>query len=308
VHGDGNAWTTCGHGHRHWGRHGAAGLLIRRVRGSGGPEFLLQHRAGWSHHGDTWGLPGGARDSDEEPVHAALREAAEEAGVDPAAVRVTGELDDDHGGGWSYVSVLASPAGQLDPRPTGLETTDVRWVAADDVARLPLHPGFAATWPLLAGVDPVTVVIDAANVVGSRPDGWWRDREGAARRLLSRVESLARVGLAPGDLPGSPAGLSRVVPRLVLVVEGRAAPIADEPRTDGAVELVAADGSGDDAIVDAVAAARTDRPQLFVVTADRGLRDRVTALGADSVGPRWLLDLLDAADDGAEVPSAGRTP
>lgn len=56
--------------------------------------------------------------------------------------------------------------------------------------------------------------------------------------------------------------------------------------------MVLADGSGDDAIVDVVAAA-TEKDRITVVTADRGLRERIEALGAESVGPRWLLDRID---------------
>lgn len=112
------------------------------------------------------------------------------------------------------------------------------------------------------------VVVDGANVVGSRPDGWWRDRPGAARRLAER--------LAAGvPLPGE----------LVLVLEGaarRGVPEGDE----SGVRVVHAAGSGDDAIVDLVAAA-SGRP-VTVVTSDRGLRARVAALGAATVGPRAL--------------------
>ncbi|MFC9433043.1 hypothetical protein [Nocardia sp. NPDC057030] len=119
------------------------------------------------------------------------------------------------------------------------------------------------------------IVVDAANVVGSRPDGWWRDRAGAARRLLERLTTLA-------DRLDRPA-------EVAVVLEGKAK--AADPKVDG-VRVVLADGSGDDAIVDLVAAANHARP-ITVVTADRGLRDRVEALGAHTVGPGWLLDRID---------------
>ena len=140
---DGDGWTRCALGHRHWGLFGAAGLLVR----SGG-LVLLQHRALWSHHGGTWGLLGGARHRDEPAAAAAAREAAEEAGLDPAAYEVTGESVDDHGG-WAYTTVLARA-----PEPVVLtalteETLAVAWVPLADVETLPLHPGFAATWPRL---------------------------------------------------------------------------------------------------------------------------------------------------------------
>jgi hypothetical protein len=114
------------------------------------------------------------------------------------------------------------------------------------------------------------LVVDAANVIGSVPDGWWRDRAGAARRLRD-----ALVPVAAGGLPGLPAPLE-----VVLVVEGAA---RDVPGVTG-VRVVAAPGSGDDAIVDLVRAAGP-RPRT-VVTADRALRERVRAAGAEVIGPR----------------------
>jgi len=112
VRGDGDGWTRCAAGHRHWGRHGAAGLLLRD-RHDGVDRVVLQHRAWWSHQGGTWGIPGGARDSDETAVAAALRESAEEANLQPTAVRPYGQLIDDHGG-WSYTTVLAGPIAPVD--------------------------------------------------------------------------------------------------------------------------------------------------------------------------------------------------
>jgi hypothetical protein len=116
------------------------------------------------------------------------------------------------------------------------------------------------------------VVVDAANVVGSVPDGWWRDRRAATERLLDRLEVVLTEGLVGGPEPPFD---------LVAVVEGAARTVAAR---DG-VSVVPADGSGDDAIVEVVRAAGADRARL-VVTADRGLRDRVEALGATVVGPR----------------------
>ena len=78
MRGDGDGWVISDHGTHHWGRFGAAGLLVRAPRSDNPPAVLLQHRAAWSHQGGTWGLPGGALDSHEDPRDAALREAAEE--------------------------------------------------------------------------------------------------------------------------------------------------------------------------------------------------------------------------------------
>jgi 8-oxo-dGTP diphosphatase len=289
--GDGDGWVECDQGHRHWGRFGAAGVLVHRVaRGGAGEQVLLQHRAEWSHHGGTWGLLGGARTSDETAVQAALREAAEEGGVDPEHLRVEGRYDDDHGG-WSYVTVLAGADDTLDAQPTGGESIDVAWHPADRLAELGLHPGFAASWPLLrAALRPVPVVVDIANVMGSRPDGWWRDRAGAARRLIASCGQLARRGIAGDALPPELTGpLRHVWPRMHLVLEGAARPAATDVPDD--VTAVVARGSGDDAIVETVAA--LGRPTL-VVTADRELRQRCAAVGGVSVGPRWLLDLFES--------------
>ncbi|MEU2613419.1 hypothetical protein ABZ570_17815 [Micromonospora sp. NPDC007271] len=117
------------------------------------------------------------------------------------------------------------------------------------------------------------LIVDGANVVGSRPDGWWRDRAGAAARLRDALVPLAGTGVPP-ELP-PPV-------EVVLVVEGAARNVPAVP----GVGVVAAPGSGDDTMVELVAAAAPRR--RVVVTADRELRARVGALGAEVHGPRWL--------------------
>jgi 8-oxo-dGTP diphosphatase len=150
-----NAWVDCACGQRHWGRYGAAGLLLvwhpgQQETGSPQvwPQVLLQHRAAWTHHGGTWALAGGARGHDETPQQAALREAHEEAGLDPGTV-TTGDLVVVDHGPWSYTYVLATVDDRPDLVPTDPETEDLAWVAAGDVAAYPLHPLFAAAWPTL---------------------------------------------------------------------------------------------------------------------------------------------------------------
>ncbi|CDR05874.1 predicted protein [Streptomyces iranensis] len=123
------------------------------------------------------------------------------------------------------------------------------------------------------------MVVDAANVVGSVPDGWWRDRRGAAERLRDRLAVLAGAGL-PGR-PGVPGWATDPPVDIVMVVEGAARGV--EPVAGVRVE--SAPGSGDDHIV-AVVAAREEGHPCLVVTADQGLRARVTALGAETTGPR----------------------
>ena len=289
MRGDGDGWVRCAAGHRHWGRHGAAGLLLRDPA----DRVVLQHRAYWSHQGGTWGVPGGARDSGETAVEAALRETMEETGIEPATVRPYGQLVDDHGG-WAYSTVLGVPVGPVHPQAVGGESEEVRWVDVDAVPALPLHPGFALAWPKLrAAPPPLTVVVDAANVFGARGrgDGWWRDRAGATARLLADLGPLA-AGVTAADLPpGVDAGpLDLLLPELVVVVEGAARAVLDGGASWPA-EVVAAPGSGDDTLVE-VASGRSGT--VVVVTADRGLRERLDAVGAGSVGPSWLIDRLDA--------------
>ena len=133
-------------------------------------------------------------------------------------------------------------------------------------------------------MDRPLLVVDAANVIGARPDGWWRDRAAAAQRLLT---ALSRK-------------VSDDESEVVVVLEGAARKGA-EPGAAAGLQVVHAPASGDDAIVDIVADAigSSDARPVTVVTADRGLRDRVTALGATTMGPRTLWDQLDGDADEA---------
>jgi 8-oxo-dGTP diphosphatase len=153
VRGDGDGWVVSEAGAAYWGRHGAAGLLLRAPRADGSAAVLLQHRAPWSHQGGTWGLPGGARDSHETVEEAAVREAHEEAGLsaDRLVVRTTVVTATASGSDWTYTTVIADAPEQLDTVPNR-ESAELRWVAEDDVAALPLHPGFAASWAELRAV------------------------------------------------------------------------------------------------------------------------------------------------------------
>jgi 8-oxo-dGTP diphosphatase len=288
AEGDGNGWADCAQGHRHWGKHGAAGLLAAAPGPDGQASVLLIRRASWTQHAGTWGPPGGARDSHESAARAALREAAEECAVPSGAARIHGVLDDDHGG-WSYQTLVAAADAAFGVLAASAEAPEVAWVPADRVGSLPLHPGFAVTWPVIRdALDPVTIIVDGANVIGARADGWWRDRPGAAARLYDSLTGLAGRGVAA--LPGVPAGaLDRWFPQYVLVLEGQAKAAApDLPDTDG-VRVVAAPGSGDDTIAELAGSLPGQR---IVVTADRELRRRSQAAGAAVTGPRWLLDLL----------------
>ncbi|MEU1985033.1 NUDIX hydrolase [Nocardia sp. NPDC019395] len=147
MRGDGDGWALSPGGVRHWGKFGAAGLLLRAPIGSGGAAVLLQHRALWSHQGGTWSLPGGARDSDETAVHTAVREADEEAGIKVADIQVRAErVTAVAPSGWTYTTVIADAGKRLPVRPNK-ESVELAWVPEDEVDRFPLHAGFADAWP-----------------------------------------------------------------------------------------------------------------------------------------------------------------
>jgi hypothetical protein len=120
------------------------------------------------------------------------------------------------------------------------------------------------------------LVVDAANVIGSRPTGWWKDRAGAARSFVGDL----RAGVAAGRLTGP----------VVVVLEGKARGGASSGTAEG-VTVVHAARSGDDALVDVVREAPGDEA-VVLVSADRELRRRAEALGAEVVGPKWLLERL----------------
>lgn len=127
------------------------------------------------------------------------------------------------------------------------------------------------------------MVVDAANVIGSRADGWWRDRAGAARRLLAQVESA----LAAGTLAGP----------VTVVLEGRARPAADAV-TPPDLRVVEAPAGGDDRIVEVAAAGLDGGSAVTVITADRALAHRVRALGAAVGAPSAFLSALESPPPG----------
>jgi uncharacterized protein YaiI (UPF0178 family) len=124
-------------------------------------------------------------------------------------------------------------------------------------------------------------VIDASNVIGSRPDGWWRDRDGATRRLVTDLERFAAdtgepvtvvLDAGPRDLDSDDVEIVRARPR------GRDA--------------------ADDEIVALLEAAH-DPSDHRVVTSDAKLAARVRELGADVQGAgrfRRALDRVDGPD------------
>jgi hypothetical protein len=128
------------------------------------------------------------------------------------------------------------------------------------------------------------LLVDVANVVGSRPDGWWRDRAGAAARLLEGLSAL------PGRELDGPDGVPVRCDGVVAVVEGQARAVP-APEVAG-LRVVRAAGSGDDALAAAAAELASAGETVVAVTADRGLRARLPA-GVATTGPGWLRDRID---------------
>ncbi|MDV3128456.1 DUF3626 domain-containing protein [Mycobacterium sp. 21AC1] len=146
---DGDGWVVDADGMPHWGRYGAAGLLLRARNSDGVPVVLLQRRAQWSDQGGTWGLPGGARSRLETPAQAALRETHEETGLQDNRFRVRTNLVTARAPGidWTYSTVIGDA-----PYPLKAESSHEgshRWVPIDAVTELPLHPGLAESWDAL---------------------------------------------------------------------------------------------------------------------------------------------------------------
>jgi hypothetical protein len=119
------------------------------------------------------------------------------------------------------------------------------------------------------------LLVDAANVIGSRPNGWWRDRPGAARAFVERVRAATET--------------DRLTEPVVVVLEGAARGGVEAGVASG-VTVLHASGSGDDTLIAVAAEADT---QVTLVSADRALCQRARDLGADVERPGWLNDLLD---------------
>jgi len=142
VSGDG--FITLADGSRRWGRFGAAGVLVRCPDAAGGFEYFLARRSEWCHQGGTWAIPGGALNHGEEPLAGALREFAEEVGVELAEYRVVGVHEDDHGG-WSYWTVVVDVDRRFTATVHNWETADTGWIAGHRLAHLELLEPFRAT-------------------------------------------------------------------------------------------------------------------------------------------------------------------
>src|SRR2546423_1826824 len=145
VSGDG--FVILADGSRRWGRYGASGILVNHTADDGTTAYFLARRSEYCHRGGTWAIPGGALNSDEQPLTGALREFAEEIGIALDGFDVMTVHEDDHGG-WSYTTIVLEVSDRFpEPGPDQLtwETSEARWVTADELAELELFDAFEET-------------------------------------------------------------------------------------------------------------------------------------------------------------------
>ena len=141
----GDNWVHGPNGERVWGMFGAAGVLVwNRATDC----VLLQLRAEWSHHGGTWGIPGGALKFGEDAVAGAMREAHEEAGV-PEELLIALDTYVIDLGFWAYTTVIVETRELFEPAYNDAESTDLQWIGRDQVESFELHPRFGKSWSLL---------------------------------------------------------------------------------------------------------------------------------------------------------------
>jgi 8-oxo-dGTP diphosphatase len=140
-------WVTCRCGRRHYGLHGAAGLVL--IDGAG--QLLMTHRSEHVHFPGTWSFPGGALEQGETPADAALRELLEEVGVPSEAVTVVSVVPglDHELWRYTYVFGLLKPAWSEVPLTSNWEIEAVKWVSPGDLETLPLHPDLRTDLPAL---------------------------------------------------------------------------------------------------------------------------------------------------------------
>ncbi|MDE3724481.1 NUDIX hydrolase [Nocardiopsis sp. N85] len=161
--GDGNGWVGLPDGSKRWGVYGAAGLLLYGTDVAGTGHVLLQHRAEWTHMGGLWGIPGGARNRDETPLEAAIREFREEIAGDLAGYTVVGVHEHDLAV-WRYDTFLVRVPELAPFEPGNEESIEIRWVPVTTAESLPLLPAFRTAWPSL--VTDLSRSVDAPGVTG----------------------------------------------------------------------------------------------------------------------------------------------
>lgn len=187
---DTDDYVTCDQGHSHWGTQGAAGLLVRHRGEDGESRYLLQKRSPHVQHGSTWSTPGGALQHRESPEAGAVREAEEEGMRLPEGLRHSHTFADDHGG-WAYHTVVMDAPRQFDPSGgRSWESEGHGWFTPQEMKRLPLHPGFAATFDKIrrsGTVEPRFTVAPERDLPRDFLDAYDNGREDELPQSVRRV-------------------------------------------------------------------------------------------------------------------------
>lgn len=197
-------FVLCPRGCRHWGALGAAGLLLR-AQAHEDPRYLLVLRHPRSHHGGTWGLPGGALKPGESALAGALRETEEELGPLPLEppglpVPVLQHVDDHIT--WSYTTLVIDVPAIFEPSAANWETADWRWVSARQALTLPLIPPLRGAWPILTGLPEQEAAIPAQELNDDLNGGL------DARTAASAGHASAgHTSIDPGSAEPKPGGL-----------------------------------------------------------------------------------------------------
>ncbi len=283
--GDGDGWVTLADGSRRWGLYGASGLLLHSVDESGTGHVLLQHRAPWTHQGGTWGLPGGARNSGESSIEAALREFTEEVEGELGVLSLFGVHRQDYQV-WAFDTVLADTAERRPFAPGNSESQSIRWVPVHEVPSLPLIPAFAQVWPELSAAlsERLLLVVDAT---GPEQDS------APVEPLRDGLAALVRAGVTDDVLPSglSLAPLYRRFPDVLVVVDARARVTA--PASVPGVEVVPVFEDAAAAIA-RLTRRHAARVRVVVASDDPEVRSRSAAAGAHPVPASWASGLATA--------------
>ncbi|AAZ54135.1 hypothetical protein JCM3263A_16330 [Thermobifida fusca] len=279
--GDGDGWVILADGSRRWGLYGASGLLLYSVDESGTGHVLLQHRAPWTHQGGTWGLPGGARNSGESSVSAAIREFVEEVDGDLGTLSLLGIHRQDHQV-WVFDTVLASVPERRPFTPGNPESESIRWIPVPDVPSMPLLPAFGKVWPEVAAAlsEQLLLIVDTTVVPQSITPG----------ALCHRLTELAQVGVTddmlPPDVPLTP--LHRRFPSVLLLVDAHSRAALPAP-VHGVDVVQVSDGSA--AAIAQLVSERLPQTRIVVATDHPDTRAQAAALGVHTAPVSWAYEL-----------------
>ncbi|MFI7704584.1 ADP-ribosyltransferase [Nonomuraea sp. NPDC049480] len=220
----------------HWGKYGAAGVLIQAIDTSGQPRYLLMQQSQYVSNAGKWQLPGGALDSLETPVQGAARELSEELGVDQAylnTLELSGALPVEAAKGWTYTN-LAAKGEMFTPKLDTFETSGAKWFKLDELAAMAnnkqLHPALAKALPDLLGLFHQDTRADAAapaKTARALPDH-------GTTSNAAPIHHYPSTGMASRIAPPVDFSSSKLPPAGHLIVPGNPDPVPVPPKPDHA--------------------------------------------------------------------------